>query len=82
MRRFVSHILIGHLFNYQTILQSSVMGNYYFRKYKVSNVALLSGGLLSLMCKPDLYTNMHITGHHGGTNTTLQKSDLGTNTAS
>lgn len=34
------------------------------------------------MCKPDLYTNIHITEHHGGTNTTLQKSDLGTNTAS
>lgn len=29
--------------------------------------ALSSGGLLSLVCEPDLYTNMYIIGHHGGT---------------
>ena len=47
-----------------------------------TQASLIAGGLLSLIWEPDLYTNTHITGHHGVTNTTLWKSDLGTNTAS
>lgn len=60
------HILKGHLFNYQTFLQSSPTSPSGNRKW-CKMWALSSGGLLSLVCEPDLYTNMYITGHHGGT---------------